>query len=475
MNHRPIKDPFVFIIFGASGDLARIKLFPSIYDLYINNKLDADFLIYGFARSKNTEEEFRKFFEKSIRDKRKNINESALKNLLEKIYYVCGQYNDINDYHKLFDEIKKHQFTHKIRKIAYFSVPPQVFKDLINNLGQVKTDTKENIKLVIEKPFGEDGSSARKLFHSVSKYFNEDDIYLLDHYLGKTGVQSILPLRYDNSILNLMLKGNAIKNIQITIKEEVGIDQRAGYFDQVGIIKDMFQSHLLQILALITMYIPVVYNPRNIQREKYNILSALRYPNETQKIILGQYATYRTEKDVPASSLTPTFVAMELFIDQVDFYKVPIYIRAGKKLNSRSAYIVVEFKKLPFQQDKNAPTNKLILELHPNEKIHIRLVKKQADDGMIVYDDIVTSDTLTCDKKACFEAYGRLILEMLNEDKTNFLSFPEIIECWRLTDYLYKFMDKQNTPTIIYHDNSNGPEQQNNLIQSEGNEWYEIH
>ncbi|OGJ45607.1 hypothetical protein A2263_00700 [Candidatus Peregrinibacteria bacterium RIFOXYA2_FULL_33_21] len=475
MNHRTINNPFVFIIFGASGDLARIKLFPSLYDLYEKNKFNTDFIIYGFARSKKSQEEFRKYFEESVCAKRKNVNSKRLKELSRQIFYFTGHYDNYDDYKKLFEKINSHKLPKYSKKVAYFSVPPQVFNPLILNLGKLKKENQENIQLIIEKPFGEDGNSAHDLFLHVSEYFDEDkEVYLLDHYLGKTGVQSILPLRYDNSILNLMLKGNVIKNIQITVKENFGIYQRAGYFDQVGIVKDMIQSHMLQIMALISMYIPVVYTPRNIQREKYNILSALRFPPDINNVILGQYASYRTEKDVPPSSLTATFVALRLFIDQVDWYAVPIYLRAGKKLDAKSSYITIEFKKLPFQKDPNAPTNKLILELYPNEKIHIRLIKKQSSESTVIYEDIVTSETLTCKGDAYSDEYGRLILEMLNEDKTNFLSFNEIIECWRLADYLDKFIEKHQVPIVIYHDNSQGPEQQHNLTKIDNNQWYEI-
>ncbi len=474
MNHKDTNEKFVLIIFGASGDLARLKLFPSIYDLHETDKLNSDFAIYGYARSAKTNEEFRKFFEQSVRDKRKNINEDKLKDLLEKVFYTHGQYNEIEGYNRLFESIKSKNFESNIRKIAYFSVPPQVFRDIIENLGKFK-QKKENIQLILEKPFGEDGASAKELFVEVSQCFDEDkDVYLLDHYLGKQGVQSILPLRYDNSILNTMLQGSVIKNIQITVKENFGIQERAGYYDQVGIIKDMIQSHLLQILALIAMDIPVVDSPRNIHREKYNILSALRYPGSSDNIILGQYASYCHEKDVPLNSLTPTFAAIKLYIDRIGWYKVPIYLRTGKKLDKKIAYIVIEFKKLPFQKDPSIPTNKLILELQPEEKIHIRLVKKYSSNNKVTYDDIITSDNLSSETDMTLEEHGRLILEMLNHDKTNFLSFNEILECWRLTDFLYKIIDRYDIPLILHHDNSIGPDQQNNLTATDHNMWHEI-
>lgn len=476
MNHLELKDEFVFIIFGASGDLAKIKLFPALYDLYSKGKFQNQFRIFGFSRTKMSNEEFANLVEKSIRERRDNIDEEKLKSLKRNLRYISGKYDNKEDFMELFEEIKKENLPLHCRKIAYFSVPPQVFKSLIKNLGEVRKEKNEHLNLIIEKPFGEDGHSAKELFRDLSEYFDEEkEVYLLDHYLGKTGVQSVLPLRYDNSILNLMLKGEVIKNIQITVKENFGIEQRAGYFDQVGVIKDMFQSHMLQILALISMYIPVVYSSRNIQREKYNVLSALRFPADPDKIILGQYGSYRTEEGVPPGSLTPTFVAMKLFIDQLEWYNVPIYLRTGKKLDKKIAYIVIEFKKLPFQKDPKAPTNKLILEVNPNEKIHIKLIKKQSsDESQTIYDEIVTSDNLKCAGDNCLEEYGRLILEMLNEDKTNFLSFNEITECWRLTDYIYKFIDKHRVPIIIYHDNTEGPEQQHSLTRNDGNSWHEI-
>jgi len=465
------KQPIVLIIFGASGDLAKLKLFPALYSLAEQKRFGNDFHIIGFARSPKSQTAFKKEFEESIKKAHKDANPKIINSLTKSLHYFQGNYDDIKDFSKL------HAFTNKLgrkknlTKLAYFSIPPVAFKPIIHNLGKTR-DPKEDIRLIIEKPFGQNMKSATGLFHYVARYFDENSVYLLDHYLGKTAVQSILSLRHSNRILNLMMKGGEVANIQITAFEDKGVTNRVGYFDQVGTIRDMVQSHLLQILALITMSIPITENARSLHREKYAILSALSFERKEKNIVLGQYSGYKKEKDVPKNSKTETFTALRLFIDRESWYQKPIYIRTGKKLGKKHTYIVIEIKKFGFQPAVEEP-NRLIIELHPDEKISIRLVNKLAtnEDQQV----IGATESIACTGDDCLPEHALLLLDVMRENRVNFLSFNEIIATWQLTDEIVEFLKANKIKPETYADGSMGPQSQHKLTALDGFEWFDVH
>lgn len=471
MNLFRVKDPFIFTIFGASGDLAKIKIFPALYSLMEQKRFPQDFFIVGYARTAKTQEVFRNEFQKAIRDKLgKKINENLLKELTKHVFYFSGQYDKKEDFQKYRDYLDSLTGKKKMTHIAYFSVPPVVFMSIIANLGETKRGTKEDLRLVIEKPFGSDTASATELFHTVAKYFDEDCVYLLDHYLGKTSVQSLLHMRHSNRILNLMMKGPTISNIQITASEDIGVGDRAGYFDQVGIIKDMFQSHLLQILSLITMSIPITEHAGSLHREKNSIISALKLPGTSHKnIVLGQYAGYKKESGVAKNSQTPTFFACRLFIDRESWFQVPIYFRTGKKLDKKHTYVVIEIRKFKFQSPDEEP-NRLIFELQPNEQINIRLVSKSGTGPQ----GMMTSQSIACTGDDCLPEHGALLMDVFRQNKLHFLSFPEIIASWTITDSILQAIDHLKIPIQSYGDGTSGPESQSKLTTVDGFEWFDV-
>lgn len=463
---------FVLVIFGASGDLAKLKLFPAIYSLAKQGRFSKDFHIVGFARSKKSQSQFKKEFEKSIKDKfKKEVNNKILKDLVNRASYFKGQYKNIEDYKKLRKYLKELTGSEVTTKLAYFSVPPSAFKDIIQNLGETKKTKKEDIRLIIEKPFGEDTESAKDLLHFVVRYFDEENIYLLDHYLGKAAVQSILNLRHSNKLLNMMMKGPEVANIQITASEKIGVTSRAGYFDQVGTIKDMLQSHLLQILGLITLSIPVSGNHESLQRERTNILSSLKFIESEKNIVIGQYSSYRKEKDVPKNSKTDTFCAVRLLIDRESWFNTPIYIRTGKKLKEKLTYVVVELEKFEFQTKDEIP-NRLIFELHPDERIHIRLVNKYGATPK--HELISPSHSLERQSKTAITEHGLLLLDVLRKRKKYFLCFQEIIATWRITDKIINFMKKKKIKVQKYKDNSTGPSSHINIPKQDGFDWLKL-
>jgi glucose-6-phosphate 1-dehydrogenase len=470
---KTVEKPFALTIFGASGDLAKLKIFPSIYRLMEQKKLPQKFVVIGFARTKKTEKAFRKEFEKSVKKViGRELKPKVLKNLLKHVHYFTGDYDSLDSFNEFGKFLKGLVGTKPCSKLFYFSVPPIAFRPIIQNLGEAKIPQKKNFRLIVEKPFGEDTKSAEALFHFVARYFDEDQVYLLDHYLGKSAVQSILYLRHSNRLLNLMLKGREIANIQITASENIGIKDRIGYFDQVGIIKDMIQSHLMQLLALVTMSIPVTKRADSLHKEKYSILSALNLPRRSSNIVIGQYASYSKDKRVPSKSKTETFAALRLFIDRESWHNVPIYIRTGKMLHEKHTYITVELKKFGFQLEDEDP-NRLIFELQPDEKIHIKLLNKH--DGGTEYQDILTTDSIACESNECLPEHARLLLDVIAGDKLYFLSFPEIIASWRVIDEVTGFIKHDDIPLQKYKDCSSGPAAQHKLTQTDGFEWFDLH
>ncbi len=476
MNSYRIEKPFALVIFGASGDLAKLKLFPALYSMVEQKRLPKEYYIVGYARTKIEKEVFQKEFSDSIKNHfkkhPKDLNEKILKDLTSRVSYVSGQYNKLEDFKNLRKYLSKITSNKEITTLAYFSVPPQVFQDIIENLGETKRHENEDLRLILEKPFGEDTESARELFHFVARYFKEENVYLLDHYLGKGAVQSLLHLRHSNRLINMMMKGPEVSNIQITAFEKIGVTTRAGYFDQVGTIKDMVQSHLLQILALITMSIPITENAASLHREKYSILSALKFIESKKNIVLGQYESYIEEKDIPKNSKTETFSAMRLFIDRESWYKTPIYIRTGKKLHEKHTYVVVELKKFAFQPKEEEP-NRLIFELQPEERINIRLVNKQGQTSH--YQEITTSDTLSCTGDDCLPEHSMLLLDVIRKRRLHFLSFEEIIATWEITDTILAFIEKSKLKPEKYVDFSPGPESQDQLTAIDDFKWFDIH
>jgi len=285
-------------------------------------------------------------------------------------------------------------------------------------------------------------------------------------------VQSILTLRETNRILNLMMKGAEVANIQISAFETADVEDRVGYFERVGTLKDMIQSHLLQVLALITMSIPVTNTDKSLHREKYSILSAVKFNRSKKNIVLGQYESYKTHEHVPKNSKTDTFAALRLFIDRQSWYKVPIYIRTGKKLHEHHTYIVIELKKHAFQRPDEQP-NRVVIEFYPDEKLNIKLLNKHGRDAQ--YQDITTSDTIACEGDSCMPEHGVLLLDALHGRKKFFLSFPEVIATWELIDSVVKFAKKNKVTVETYKDGSMGPKSQEKLTEMDDFEWFDIH
>jgi glucose-6-phosphate 1-dehydrogenase len=466
-----ITQPFTLTIFGASGDLAKLKIFPTLYELALQKRFQQPFTLIGYGRTTMTDDAFKIIVKESIEKKwKEHTDQAVLQTILDNTIYVTGQYTEQQDF-VAYKQKRNAVFSHSNAiHLAYLSVPPQTFEPIIEHLGTIK-EADEDLRLIIEKPFGKDKQSAEHLYHFISKYFTEEQIYLLDHYLGKSSVQSILHLRRANRLLSYMLKGEEIANIQITAAETLGVGERIGYFEQVGTVRDMMQSHLLQILSLITMNIPMHLTPESVAREKHAMLAAIDCPCDPSNVILGQYDSYNTEVGKDTISHTETFAAVRLFLDHENWYNVPIYLRTGKKLHKKHTYVVVELKKFPFQTEEEEP-NRLIIELQPEEKITITLINHQEDVNQ--KQSLKTSDSIACSIYGCLPDHATLLLEAIKGNRLYFLSFQEIIAAWEVVDNITKLSEQKKIPIHHYDSGSLGPALHLELPKKDGFAWYDI-
>lgn len=467
INKRP--ESFSITILGASGDLAKLKIFPSLFALVWKKHLPEKYAVLGYARSEKDQEMFKGEFALSVQTaNKKHWNDDmqqCLDMMLEHVYYYQGQYDKVEDYNR-FGEWKDEMTGMSFEKdVVMFSVTPKVFCPAIEAMHAAESLDNAKLSLVIEKPFGGDTASAQSLFHTIGNLFDEDQVYLLDHYLGKHEIRSIMPLRHNNRLLSLALQGNQISNIQITVTEPFGVETRLGYFDEVGIIKDMIQSHLLQILGLITMSIPIEKNAQTVREEKSGILSSLHFVPKKEHVSIGQYEGYCDGKI--CSPKTPTFAAVRMQINRERWYNVPILIRTGKCIGERKeSYVTVELKKFAFQEDA-FPTNKIVFEFAPVEQLHIKLYNESSGKPVAVH----AAEALTCDAD-CLPEHGRLLLDVLEENQMYFVSFKEIIASWKVVDEVLKMI--QGEIPEKYAKGSLGPKSQNAVVDSCKYTWHEL-
>lgn len=469
-----IKDPLIFTVYGASGDLAKLKIFPALFALAEQKRFPETLIIVGYARSQISTESFRAIFAESVKANYTktwgDYQEEILTALLAHVYYFSGQYDCFDDFkkykHFLADKFKTKKWP---QHLMYFSVPPFVVKPILTQIAAVFAPKENDVRLILEKPFGNDEQTAQQLFHFLSQFYCEAQLYFLDHYLGKKAVRSLIPLRHMNRILNTMLKGKEIANIQISAIEPMGVGERIGYFDAVGTIKDVVQSHLLQVLAMLTMSVPVDDEAERVQEERAAILNALDFYPDKNHLALGQYDTYQTEDEKVKQSMTETFAALCLSINRETWHNVPIFLRTGKKLSTKYTYLVVELKKYSFQDESQEP-NRVIIEFYPEECIEIRLLDE--DGATLRRGEISASESIACFGDYCLPEHGLLFLDVVRGEKRFFLAMPEIIASWRFVDQVIAFMQQNKLKPEKYKSNSDGPKGQHRLMKNTPFKWY---
>lgn len=481
--------PCDFTIFGVLGDLSRRKLLPSLYQLDKAGHLHADTRIIGVARHDISQEEFRTKMDEALNTFIKEPLLAEVKaRLLARLQYVLINIDKPNDYTRLAEATNQE----KRILVNYFSVAPFLFDDICRGLDHAGIITPET-RVVLEKPIGRDLASSQEINDVVSKVFTEDQVYRIDHYLGKETVMNLLALRFANSIFTTNWDHNTIDHVQITVAEEVGIEGRWGYFDQSGQLRDMVQNHLMQILTLVAMEPPVNMDGDSIRNEKLKVLKALRpitLDNVDKKTVRGQYSAgfikgrpvpgYHEETDGNPHSNTESFVAIKVHIDNWRWAGVPFYLRTGKRLTTKRSEVVIYFKQLPHNIFKDSyrhlPQNKLVIRLQPDEGVEIEMLNKVPGIGKGIKLQQTMLDLSFCEafhSGHVADAYERLILETMIGNQSLFIRRDEVERSWSWIDSIHEAWNRSNEAPKSYPAGSWGPVASVALLARDGREWEE--
>lgn len=490
--------PVGILIFGASGDLTHRKLLPSLFKLFQRDLLPSNFFILGVARTQMTDEKFRINVENSIKEIK---GERSLSDFLKHCYYLSGSYDSFETYGKIRNRLKELEKKHSTQKnrIFYLAVPPNVYYPIIYRLSESgfaiePLDSSNFSRVIIEKPFGRDLESAIKLEERLLRSFKESQIYRIDHYLGKETVQNILMFRFANSIFEQVWNNKFVDHVQITVAENIGVEHRAGYFDKTGLLRDMFQNHILQMLAFIAMEPPASFDAEKLRDEKVKVLKAIRsFPlDELHKwIVRGQYVSgeidgvkvpgYTEEAKIPKDSKTETFVAMKLMIDNWRWNGVPFYLRSGKRLPKKVSEIAIIFKRVPHSMFPNIPIeelepNSLIINIQPDEGIALNIQAKHPGTRVCLETLSMEFKYKDVFKFKPLDAYERLLLDCMLGDQTLFIRSDDMRASWELLTPILKAWEKEpesekNGRVYPYKAGTWGPKEAEYLIENDGRKW----
>lgn len=476
MTERPA-DSHIFVVMGGRGDLMHRKLLPALYRLHLNGQFRSPSKIIGSGRSAGENDEYREWAIEALVEAGHTQDESLERWVKETCYYVGV--GGANGYEALKSQIEalEEQYGLPGNRVFYFSLPPAAFPSTLEGLhAQGLHQSKGWTRLVVEKPFGYDLSTAQKLNALIHQYFNESQVYRIDHYLGKETVQNLLVFRFANAMFEPLWNRDRIERVEITVAESLGVEGRAGYYDKSGALRDMIQNHLTQVLALTAMEAPATFDSEAIRDEKVKVLKSIR-PIKPADVVLGQYgrsgaggwpmAGYHDEEDVPADSTTETFVALRLEVANWRWQGVPFYLRTGKRLPKRTSQIVVTFRRPPVALFPHAEApNQLVITIQPDEGFDISFLTKAPGEGFGVeeqrlkfrYKDV---------HGALPEAYETLLLDVMNGDPTLFVRADEVEAAWALYTPVFSF-DRQ---VHSYPAGTWGPKAANHLLPEGVNEW----
>ncbi|MFA5292551.1 MAG: glucose-6-phosphate dehydrogenase [Phycisphaerae bacterium] len=479
------------VVLGASGDLAKRKLIPALGNLFKRGLLGNGFFFLGCGRKNLSSADFIKTAAESIKD----IPVKQKTDFLNSFYYVSGDYSDKNFYEnikKTLSELDKKQGRDSGR-VFYLSLPPEMYQEVVQQLGQSGLNKNNSFtRLVVEKPFGRDLKSALELNNCLSKWFAEEEIYRIDHYLGKETVQNILMFRFANSIFEPIWNRDHIDHVQITIAESIGIETRGSYYDKSGALRDMFVNHMMSMLSLVAMEPPASFHAEHIRDEKVKLLRCIRPFNLqpwSEDIVKGQYAAgsidgknipaYRQEANVEKNSNTETYVAARLFVDNWRWQDVPFYLRTGKRLAKRVTEIAVTFKKVPHSMFASAgidelPSNVLVIKIQPKEGISLFFEAKRPGPKLCIgtlemdfnYTEIFGTDTP--------DAYERLLLDCMLGDQTLFTRIDDVKLAWGLIDNILNLWKQQEIAPFPYRAGSDSFPEADALVQKDGRNWRKI-
>ena len=465
VNARKPLPPFSIVIFGATGDLTHRKILPAFYTLFQQGLLPAQFNIIGFARRDWTDAAFRAEMQQGVTEfGRTPFDAAAWDQFAANLYYHRSDFDHADGYPQLGQLLDRLGPPAAANRLFYLATPPEAYPLIVMQLGAAGLQRSENgwTRIIIEKPFGRDLQSGVALNRQVHEVFAEDQIYRIDHYLGKETVQNLIVFRFANAIFEPIWNRNYIDHVQITVAETVGVESRAGYYDTAGVGRDMLQNHLLQLLTLTAMEPPYAFDARALRDEKVKVLQALR-PIQTDATLPGQYLGYRNEPGVAAKSQTPTFAAVKMYIDNWRWQGVPFFLRSGKQLADKTTEISIVFKSPPHSLFPLGPgelltPNVLTLCIQPDEGMHLRFeaklpgagMQRQTVDMTMQYAQDFTGAPLP-------EAYERLLLDALQGDAALFTRSDEIELAWQAIDPVIHAWETGAVPLFFYEQGSWGP------------------
>ncbi|MDE1513821.1 glucose-6-phosphate dehydrogenase [Vibrio sp. dsl-7] len=476
------------VIFGASGDLTYRKLIPALYHLYASQQLPKSFVILGVSRTEYSDETYRDKLQRSLQELEKT-EPAILAAFMQHVHYQALNTSAVNDYQHLVTKLdqlaNQHQLTQR-NTLFYLATPPSLYGVIPACLAaHGLNDERQGWKrLIIEKPFGYDLQSAQALDVEIHHHFQEHQIYRIDHYLGKETVQNLLVFRFANGMFEPLWNRNFIDYVEITGAEFLGVEERGGYYDGSGAVRDMFQNHLLQVLAMVSMEPPAAINADSIRDEVNKVLQSLLPLSESDlrnNLVLGQYTesavrgqflpSYRNEPGVAADSRTETYVALKMFINNWRWNGVPFYVRSGKRLPTRVTEVVIHFKRTPHPVfGQNAPENKLIIRIQPDEGILMSFGLKEPGAGFKAKEVSMNFHYASLEQIKMLTAYERLLLDALNGDATLFARTDAVEACWKFVQPILDF--KQDPQSLYgYACGTWGPQQADTLLQADQRTW----
>ncbi|HST18235.1 MAG TPA: glucose-6-phosphate dehydrogenase [Gaiellaceae bacterium] len=485
VRRRP--DSCILVIFGASGDLTSKKLMPALYSLAYRGLLPEKFGVVGAARTDETDDAFRERMCEAVKEHARDPFKADVWNALANgMRYVTLDFADEHGEDSLRDTLTEldSNLGTQGNRVYYFAVPPSAIGTLIEEIAQ-RRGAEGWLRLIIEKPFGHDLASARELTAEIQQHFTEDEVFRIDHYLGKETVQNMLALRFANGIFEPIWNRQFIDHVQITVAESIGIEGRAGYYERAGAIRDIFQNHLLQLVAITAMEPPIDFTADSVRNEKVKVLKAIHTPGP-KHVVRGQYGRgfvegvevpgYREEDGVAPNTMTDTFVAAKLYVDNWRWADTPFYVRMGKRLARRETTIAIQFKRAPHPpfEDGASETlrpNVLLIHVQPNEGVSLAIGAKVPGQGMAirtVHMDFLYGGTF---REGLPDAYERLILDAMLGDATLFTRSDEIEEQWSLVDAIIAFWQRDRPSFPNYPAGEWGPAASDELLHRDGRSW----
>jgi glucose-6-phosphate 1-dehydrogenase len=488
-------EPCSVVLFGASGDLAKRKVIPAMFDLASHGTLGPRYSIVGFARTPMTDETFRA----ALGEAAKSISEvgpidpAKWNEFASNLYYQAGEYGNTEDFAKLAKRLKDLEVEKKLcgNRLFYLSTPPEVYKDIVEQLGRAglarPCSPDAWTRIIIEKPFGRDLASAKELNGIVLNVFEEPQVYRIDHYLGKDTVQNLLVLRFSNGIFEPLWNRNYVDHVQITAAETLGVERRGGFYETAGALRDMIQSHVLQLTSLVAVEPPAAFDATAVRNEKLKVLQSIR-PFDlgmvAQSVVRGQYAAgavdgrpvpgYRSELGVNPHSRTETFVAAQLLIDNWRWAGVPFYLRTGKRLAKRSTEIVIQFKRAPHIvfRDREVEANRLVLNIQPDEGISVSFGAKRPGTEMNIGNVTMNFSYREGFGDGARSAYATLLNDCVRGDATLFDRGDSVEAAWSLVDPILDVWSAAKTANVPqYAAGSWGPRESDLLLERDDRQW----